>query len=205
MYCSGAGAVTALVGPSGAGKTTIARLVPRLWEPGGGSVALGGVDVRELPLDTLLARIAVVFQEVFLFHGTVRENLLLAKPDATEEEISRACRAARADAFTQSWRGPSRVVTDRCDTFAEGMATRMSYDLTFDILKRELNDIVTLEEEELEEGVRLALSLTHNLAEGAGAASLAAASKIRERLKGKKVVCVMSGGNIDKRTLKRIL
>ena len=85
------------------------------------------------------------------------------------------------------------------------MATRMSYDLTFDILKRELNDIVTLEEEELEEGVRLALSLTHNLAEGAGAASLAAASKIRERLKGKKVVCVMSGGNIDKRTLKRIL
>ena len=113
--------------------------------------------------------------------------------------------AARADAFTRSWRGPSRVVTDRCDTFAEGMATRMSYDLTFDILKRELNDIVTLEEEELEEGVRLALTLTHNLAEGAGAASLAAASKIRDRLKGKRVICVMSGGNVEKRTLKRIL
>ena len=113
--------------------------------------------------------------------------------------------AARADAFTRSWRGPARVVTDRSDTFAEGMATRMSYDLTFDILKRELNDVVTLEEEEIEEGVRLALGLTHNLAEGAGAASLAAAKKIRDQLKGKKIVCVMSGGNIQTSTLKRIL
>lgn len=94
-----AGTVTALVGPSGAGKTTIARLVPRLWESTGGVVTLGGVDVRELPLDLLLARIAVVFQDVFLFHGTVRENLLLAKPDATAEELARACNAARADVF----------------------------------------------------------------------------------------------------------
>lgn len=94
-----AGTVTALVGPSGAGKTTIARLVPRLWESTGGVVSIGGVDVRELPLDALLARISVVFQDVFLFHGTVRENLLLAKPDATEEELARACTAARADAF----------------------------------------------------------------------------------------------------------
>ena len=113
--------------------------------------------------------------------------------------------AARADAFTRSWRGPERVTTDQCDTFAEGMATRMSYDLTFGILKRELNDIVTLEEDEIEEGVRLALKFTHNLAEGAGAASIAAASKIRQRLAGKKVVCVMSGGNIEARKLKRIL
>ena len=113
--------------------------------------------------------------------------------------------AARADAFTRSWRGPARVTTDTCDTFAEGVATRVSYDLTFDILKRELNDIVTLDEPELEEGVRLALQLTHNLAEGAGGASLAAASKIRSRLKGRKVVCVMSGGNIEVKTLKRIL
>ena len=113
--------------------------------------------------------------------------------------------AARADAFTRSWRGPARVTTETCDTFAEGMATRMSYDLPFEILKQELNDIVTLEEAELEDGVRLALQLTHNLAEGAGAASLAAAKKIRERLKDKKVVCVMSGGNIQTETLKKIL
>ena len=113
--------------------------------------------------------------------------------------------AARADAFARSWRGPARVTTETCDTFAEGMATRVSYDLTFEILQHELNDIVTLEETELEDGVLLALRLTHNLAEGAGAASLAAAKQIRERLAGKKVVCVMSGGNIQAATLKQIL
>ena len=104
--------------------------------------------------------------------------------------------AAEADAFTRSWRGPERVSADRTATFAEGLATRFSFDLTFGILKRELDDIVTLTEFELEEGVRLALRATHNLAEGAGAASLAAAMKLRDRLQGKKVVAVMSGGNI---------
>jgi threonine dehydratase len=113
--------------------------------------------------------------------------------------------AERADAFARSWRTGSRVVGDKADTFAEGMATRVTFDLTFSILKRELDDIVSLSEEELAEGVRLALRTTHNLAEGAGASPLAAAVKLRDRLAGKKVVCVMSGGNIDRATLTRIL
>jgi threonine dehydratase len=113
--------------------------------------------------------------------------------------------AERADAFTRSWRGPSRVVGERADTFAEGMATRVTFDLPFGILKRELDDIVTLTEDELAEGVRLALRATHNLAEGAGGASLIAAMKLRERLAGKKIVCVMSGGNIDRATLARVV
>jgi threonine dehydratase len=113
--------------------------------------------------------------------------------------------AAEADAFTRSWRGPGRVSTDVVNTFAEGLATRYSFDLTFGILKRELDDIVTLTEAELEEGVRLALRTTHNLAEGAGAAPLAAAVKLRDQLAGKKVVCVMSGGNMNLEVLKRIL
>ena len=113
--------------------------------------------------------------------------------------------AARADAFTRSWRGTARVVGDNADTFAEGMATRVTFDLPFGILKKELDDIVTLTEDELAEGVRLALRTTHNLAEGAGAASLMAALKLRDQLAGKKIVCVMSGGNIDQRTLKRVL
>ena len=113
--------------------------------------------------------------------------------------------AERADAFARSWRGPSRVVGERCDTFAEGMATRVTFDLPFGILKQELDEVVTLSEDELEEGVRLALRATHNLAEGAGAASLIAAMKLRDRLAGRKVVCVMSGGNIDRATLTRIL
>ena len=113
--------------------------------------------------------------------------------------------AERADAFTRSWKGPSRVVGEKADTFAEGMATRVTFDLTFGILQKELNEIVTLSEDELAEGIRLALRTTHNLAEGAGAAALIAAMKLRDRLAGKRVVCVMSGGNIDRATLARIV
>jgi threonine dehydratase len=113
--------------------------------------------------------------------------------------------AERADAFTRSWKGGRRVVGEKADTFAEGMATRVTFDLPFSILEQELNDIVVLTEAELAEGVRLALRTTHNLAEGAGAASLIAAMKLRDQLAGKKVVCVMSGGNIDQATLTRVL
>ena len=113
--------------------------------------------------------------------------------------------AIEADAFTRSWRGPERVSAERINTFAEGLATRYSFDLTFDILKRELDDIVTLTEEELEAGVRLAMRATHNLAEGAGAASLAAAVKLRGQLQGSTIVCVMSGGNMNMDVLQRIL
>ena len=94
---------------------------------------------------------------------------------------------------------------DRADTFAEGMATRVTFDLTFGILTKELDAIVTLTEDELAEGVRLALRTTHNLAEGAGAAPLMAAMKRRGDLAGKKVACVMSGGNIDTATLRKVL
>jgi threonine dehydratase len=113
--------------------------------------------------------------------------------------------AERADAFARSWRGPERVVGERADTFAEGMATRVTFDLPFGILHRLLDDIVLLSEEELAEGVRLALRTTHNLAEGAGAAALMAAWKMRDTLAGRKVACIMSGGNIDAPTLRRVL
>jgi threonine dehydratase len=113
--------------------------------------------------------------------------------------------AEKADAFTRSWRGHERVVGASADTFAEGMATRVTFDLTFEILRRELDDIVTLSEEELAEGVRMALATTHNLAEGAGAASLAAAVKLRHKLLGQRVVAVMSGGNLDRAKLRWIL
>jgi threonine dehydratase len=113
--------------------------------------------------------------------------------------------AARADAFTRSWRSRTRVVGDTADTFAEGMATRVTFDLPFGILQQELDDIVTLSEDELAAGVRLALRTTHNLAEGAGAASLIAAMTLRDQLAGARVVCVMSGGNIDRATLARVL
>jgi threonine dehydratase len=113
--------------------------------------------------------------------------------------------ASGADAFTRSWRGPERVTADQVNTFAEGMATRVTFDLTFAILKEMLDDIVVLDEPELEEGVRAAMRYTHNLAEGSGAAPLAAAKKYGRKLVGKKIGCVMSGGNIDLKTLGRIM
>lgn len=113
--------------------------------------------------------------------------------------------AANADAVERSWRGPERVVGTSARTFAEGMATRVTFDLTFGILKQHLDDFVSLTEEELAEGVRLALRTTHNLAEGAGSASLAAAMKLRNQLAGKRVVCIMSGGNLDQAKLKWVL
>ena len=79
------------------------------------------------------------------------------------------------------------------------------FDLPFGILERELDDIVTLSEDELADGVRLALRTTHNLAEGAGAASTAATLKLRGQLAGKTVVGILSGGNLDLRDLKRIM
>jgi threonine dehydratase len=111
--------------------------------------------------------------------------------------------AARADAFAQSWRGPERV-TRLADTFAEGIATRTTFDLTFGVLKSQLDDVITLEETELEESLSAALRCTHNLPEGAGAAAFAAARKARLP-PGSRVVCVMSGGNADARTLRRVL
>jgi threonine dehydratase len=113
--------------------------------------------------------------------------------------------ASGADAFTRSWRTGERVVGDVVATFAEGIATRTTFDLTYGILREHLDDVVTLEEEELREGIRLALRTTHNLAEGAGAASLAAAVKLRDQLAGKRVACVMSGGNITNATLQQVL
>jgi threonine dehydratase len=113
--------------------------------------------------------------------------------------------AEGADAFTRSWRSGTRVTAERVATLAEGVATRVTFDLPFSILQRELDDVVTLSEEELAGGIRLALRATHNLAEGAGAAPLAAAMKLRDHLAGKTVVCVMSGGNIDAATLRRVL
>lgn len=113
--------------------------------------------------------------------------------------------AERADAFARSFRTGTRVTGERADTFAEGMATRVTFDLTFEYLKNALDDLVLLSEEELAEGVRLALRTTHNLAEGAGGASLAAAMKLRTDLAGQRVVAIMSGGNVDAATLRRVL
>jgi threonine dehydratase len=113
--------------------------------------------------------------------------------------------AERAPAVTLSWRAGRPVTTAASDTFAEGMATRASADMTLEIMRRHVQDMVLVGEERLREAILLLLNCTHNLAEGAGAASTSAALDLREQLAGKTVVGVLSGGNLDRRQLKTIL
>jgi threonine dehydratase len=110
-----------------------------------------------------------------------------------------------APAVTLSWREGRSIETDTPQTFAEGMATRMPADLTLEIMRRSVHDMLLVSDDELREAIRLLLRVTHNLAEGAGAASTAAALRLREQLAGKTVVGILSGGNLDLRELARIL
>ncbi|SDR22757.1 ABC transporter ATP-binding protein [Thermostaphylospora chromogena] len=103
----------ALVGRSGAGKTTVAALLLRFFDPERGRITIGGTDIRDLPLDELRSLIAVVSQDTYLFHGTVRHNLTLARPDATDEEIEAAVRAARADFVHDLPQGLDTIVGER--------------------------------------------------------------------------------------------
>ena len=97
-----AGKTVAIEGPSGAGKSTIIALIPRLYDVGGGQVLLDGRDVRDLDLKALRQSIGVVTQESYLFNGTIRENLLYAKPDAQASEQVAACREANIHDFISS-------------------------------------------------------------------------------------------------------
>lgn len=93
------GTVTALVGPSGAGKTTVARLIPRFWDVNAGRVLVGGVDVRDMTADALIGQVAFVFQDTFLFADTIANNIRLGLPEASMNEVIAAATAAQAHEF----------------------------------------------------------------------------------------------------------
>ena len=107
-----------------------------------------------------------------------------------------------APSFHASWKKGEIVILDDAHTIADGLAARSVFHLPYVILKDTISDVVLLTEDEILEGIRMALATTHNLAEAAGAVSLMAADRIKDRLAGKKVVMVMSGGNLSIDTLK---
>jgi ATP-binding cassette subfamily B protein len=94
-----ANTVVALVGPTGVGKTTLASLIPRFYDVVEGAITLDGYDIRDLALKSLREQISIVLQDVFLFHGTARENILFGRPDATDEEVIAAAKIANAHEF----------------------------------------------------------------------------------------------------------
>lgn len=114
-----AGKLTALVGPSGAGKTTITHLVPRLYDPVEGTVRINGHDLRDLTLESLYDTIGVVTQDAYLFHATIGDNLRYARPEATEQEMIDACKAA------QIW-GLIESLPHRFDTVVGDRGYRLS-------------------------------------------------------------------------------
>ena len=121
------GQLAALVGPSGAGKTTITYLLPRLYDPSHGQILVDGRDIRDVTLDSLAAQIGVVTQETYLFHDTIRANLLYARPDATDEDLEAACRAANIHDFIVSLpEGYDTVVGERGYRLSGGEKQRIS-------------------------------------------------------------------------------
>lgn len=119
--------VTALVGPTGVGKTTIASLIPRFYDVCEGRITLDGHDIRDLTLKSLRQQISIVLQDVFLFHGTARENILFGRPEATEEEMVEAAKIANAHEFiVQLPKGYDTLIGERGVKLSGGQRQRMA-------------------------------------------------------------------------------
>ena len=122
-----AGETLGLVGPSGAGKSTVVSLILRFFDPQNGKVLLGGRDIRELPFEVLRSHFAVVAQDTYLFHGTVADNLRFGKPEATQEELGTAARAANAHEFILDLpQGYETVVGERAIRLSGGQKQRIA-------------------------------------------------------------------------------
>jgi ATP-binding cassette subfamily B protein/subfamily B ATP-binding cassette protein MsbA len=119
--------VTALVGPTGVGKSTLVSLIPRFYDVTRGSITLDGRDLRDYTLDSLRQQISIVLQDVFLFYGTVRENLLFGRPEASEQQIRAAARAANAHEFIEQLPdGYDTLIGERGVKLSGGQKQRLS-------------------------------------------------------------------------------
>ncbi|MGD0594413.1 MAG: ABC transporter ATP-binding protein [Acidimicrobiales bacterium] len=190
------GQMVALVGPSGAGKTTISHLVPRLYDVTAGAVKVHGIDVRDATMDSLRAAIGVVTQDAHLFHETIRSNLLYAKPDATDEELREVLAAAQILSLVDTLPdGLETVVGDRGYRFSGGEKQRIA--IARLLLKAP--DIVVLDEatahldSESEVAVQLALATAL-----ASRTSLVIAHRL-STVRDADLILVVDGGRIVER------
>jgi len=119
--------VIALVGPTGVGKSTLVSLIPRFYDVTSGSITLDGRDIRQFTLESLRRQISIVLQDVFLFNGTVRENILFGRPDATDEEVYTAAKIANADGFISALSdGYETMIGERGVRLSGGQKQRLS-------------------------------------------------------------------------------
>jgi ATP-binding cassette, subfamily B, beta-glucan exporter len=121
------GTCIALVGHTGAGKSTAMALLQRMWDPTAGRITIDGQDLRDITLDSLRANVGVVFQESLLFNRSIRDNLIVGRPEATDEEIEQACRTADAHEFIIRQRdGYNTMIGERGTTLSGGQRQRLA-------------------------------------------------------------------------------
>jgi threonine dehydratase len=170
--------------------------------PGDEPLLVAGVATYALEIVEALPDVDVIVVPLGGGSGASGNCIVAKTVDPTIQVI--AVQAEQAPAAYLSWKEGRRVEA-QMETFAEGLATRVSFDLPQEILRRYLDDFVLVSENEMKQAVMWMLEHTHNLAEGAGAAALAGAVKIKDRLQGKKVVVVQSGGNLSLERLRELL
>lgn len=197
------GQLVALVGPSGAGKTTITQLVARFYDPQGGSVSINGIDLRDAQLDSVHRRIGMVTQEAYLFHDTIRANLLYAKSDAEDAELWEALRAAQILRLVESLpEGLDTLVGEQGHRFSGGEKQRLS--IARLLLKAP--DIVVLDEatahldSELEAAIQRAFEVAL-----AGRSSIVIAHRLSTILNADQILVIDKGRIVERGTHANLL
>jgi threonine dehydratase len=183
--------------------TLVAQHGYRFLHPANEPLLIAGVGTYALELFADVHNIDAVIVPIGLGSGICGVSLVRERISPKTQVIG--VQAERAPAVYRSWKEKRLVTTESADTFADGLATRVPAEMTQDIINRLVDNIITVSEEEIAVAIRLLLFHTHNLAEGAGAASLAAALQLRAQFAGKRIVLILSGGNIDTATLRWVL
>jgi len=202
-FTAAPGQLVALVGPSGAGKTTITQLVPRLYDVQSGSITINGIDVRDATLDSLHQRIGVVTQDAHLFHDTIRANLIYARPEATDADLNEALRAAQILPLISSLpEGLETLVGERGYRFSGGEKQR----LAIARLLLKAPDIMSLDEatahldSESEAAIQKALETAL-----AGRTSIVIAHRLSTILKADQILVVNEGRIVQRGTHEELM